>query len=58
MDCTIGKASEGLGPHCIDQGGISAPHTHFWLIKVWFSTRNLVVKITNFSKAQIPCTQF
>ena len=31
----------------------SAPQTHFWLIKVWFSASTFVVKIATFAKA--PC---
>jgi hypothetical protein len=28
----------------------SAPQTHLWLIKVWFSASTLVVKIATFAK--------
>ena len=30
----------------------SAPQTHLWLIKVWFSASTLVVKIATFAKPE------
>jgi hypothetical protein len=30
----------------------SAPQTHLWLIKVWFSASNSVVKIATFAKPE------
>ena len=30
----------------------SAPQTHLWLIKVWFSASTFVVKIATFAKPQ------
>ena len=30
----------------------SAPQTHLWLIKVWFSASTFVVKIANFTKPE------
>ncbi|HMT75887.1 MAG TPA: hypothetical protein PKA77_17570, partial [Chitinophagaceae bacterium] len=30
----------------------SAPQTHLWLIKVWFSASTFVVKIATFAKRQ------
>jgi len=31
---------------------LSAPQTHLWLIKVWFSASKFVVKIATFAKRQ------
>ncbi|HQW95312.1 MAG: hypothetical protein IPL13_18760 [Saprospiraceae bacterium] len=31
---------------------LSAPKTHLWLIKVWFSASTFVVKIATFAKRQ------
>jgi hypothetical protein len=30
----------------------SAPHTHLWLIKVWFSASTFAVKIATFAKPE------
>jgi hypothetical protein len=31
---------------------LSAPQTHLWLIKVWFSASTFVVKIATFAKPE------
>jgi hypothetical protein len=33
-------------------GGFSAPQTHLWLIKVWFSASTFVVKTATFAKPE------
>jgi hypothetical protein len=34
------------------KAGFSAPQTHLWLIKVWFSVSTFVVKIATFAKPE------
>jgi hypothetical protein len=36
----------------------SAPQTHLWLIKVWFSASTFVVKIATFAKRQTVMGKF
>jgi hypothetical protein len=44
---------QGVGSTGVWQkSGFSAPQTHLWLIKVWFSASTFVVKIATFAKRQ------
>jgi IS1 family transposase len=57
LDCVVGDWSERTGRRLYErlkgyQWRFSAPQTHLWLIKVWFSASTFVVKNATFAKPE------
>jgi hypothetical protein len=51
-ELNIEKENNELPTRVWQKWRFSAPQTHLWLIKVWFSASTFVVKIATFAKPE------